>query len=166
MALCGQCDEQRRTDSCGAHRPWEDVLNMQARGRRSIWILRGPFRGTILFIALYAALILTLLSRLSLWLDELIDLLGTQTHNLHAVIKYAASNPGGAPIWYVTQALVTGAMGFSTFSARLPACIASICSCWGLAVLAQRIGARCPALYVAAFAMLPLQLRYALEGRP
>ena len=107
-----------------------------------------------------------LLSRLSLWLDELIDLVGTQTHNIHAVIEYAASNPGGAPIWYLTQALATGVMGFSAFSARLPACIASICSCWGLAVLARRVGARWPALYVAAFAMLPLQFRYALEGRP
>ncbi|HXM44293.1 MAG TPA: glycosyltransferase family 39 protein [Bryobacteraceae bacterium] len=75
-------------------------------------------------------------------------------------------NPGGAPIWYLTQALAIRVMGFSPLSARLPAWIASIASCWGLALLARRAGARWPALYLAVFALFPLQLRYALEGRP
>ena len=127
---------------------------------------RGPSRVAVLFIALYAAITLALLPRLSLWLDEIIDLLGTQTHHVHEIVEYAASNPGGAPIWYLTQALTVGAMGFSAVSARLPACMASIASCVGMALLARRAGGRWPTLCLALFALFPLQLRYALEGRP
>ena len=139
---------------------------MNAGGHKSIQLFRAPFALTAFFIAVYTAITLLLLSRLSLWLDEIIDLLGTQKHSLLAVTEYAASNRGGTPIWYLTQALATRALGFSAFSARLPSCIASIAACWGFALLAKRIGVRWPALYVAAFALLPLQLRYALEGRP
>jgi len=140
--------------------------NMNAGGHKSIQRFRSPLAFTALFITLYTAITLLLLSRLSLWLDELIDLLGTQRQTIFAVIKYAATNRGGTPIWYLTQALATRALGFSAFSARLPSCIASIAACWGMALLAKRIGARWPTLYVAAFALVPLQLRYALEGRP
>jgi uncharacterized membrane protein len=119
-----------------------------------------------LVIAAYAVLTLVLLPRLSLWLDELIDLLGTQNSTFRSIIEYASTNPGGAPIWYLTQALATRALGFSAFSARFPAYIASVLSCCGVALLARRFGARSPALCVAVFAMFPLQLRYALEGRP
>ena len=140
--------------------------NMNAASHKSIQLFRVPFALTALFITVYTAITLLLLSRLSLWLDEIIDLLGTQKQSLVEVTKYAASNRGGTPIWYLTQALATRALGFSAFSARLPSCIASIAACWGFALLAKRIGARWPTLYVAAFALLPLQLRYALEGRP
>jgi len=126
----------------------------------------SQFRATALVIGSYTVLTLALLPRLSLWLDELIDLLGTQNSTFRSVIDYASTNPGGAPIWYLTQALATKTLGFSVFSARLPACIASVFSCCGLALLARRLGARSPALSVAVFAAFPLQFRYALEGRP
>ena len=129
-------------------------------------VSRSQFRASACVIALYAALTLALLPRLSLWLDELIDLLGTQNSTFRSIVEYASTNPGGAPIWYLTQALATKALGFSAFSARLPACIASVLSCWGLALLARRVGARSPALCVVVFATFPLQFRYALEGRP
>jgi uncharacterized membrane protein len=123
-------------------------------------------KASALVIAGYAVLTLLLLPRLSLWLDELIDLLGTRGGGFHSIIEYASTNPGGAPIWYLSQGLATGLLGFSTFSARLPACIAGILSCAGLALLARRFGVKSPALCVAVFALFPLQLRYALEGRP
>ena len=96
----------------------------------------------------------------------MIDLLGTRGGSFRSIAEYASTNPGGAPIWYLSQGLATGLLGFSTFSARLPACGASILSCIGLALVARRFGVKSPALCVAVFALFPLQLRYALEGRP
>jgi len=126
----------------------------------------GQSKASVIVIAAYALLTLALLPRLSLWLDESIDLLGTQNASFGSIVEYASTNPGGAPVWYLTQALATTLLGYSTFAARLPACLASILSCCGIALLARRLGARWPALCVAVFATFPLQFRYALEGRP
>jgi uncharacterized membrane protein len=147
-------------------RSWVTTAGWIRGHGRSVWMPLRRNSGIGLVIALYAGLTLVLLPRLSLWLDELIDLLGTQNSTFRSIIEYASTNPGGAPIWYLTQGLATSALGFSAFSARLPACIASVLSCCGLALLARRFGVKSPALCVAVFALFPLQLRYALEGRP
>jgi len=72
----------------------------------------GQSKASVIVIAAYALLTLALLPRLSLWLDESIDLLGTQNASFGSIVEYASTNPGGAPVWYLTQALATTLLGY------------------------------------------------------
>ena len=67
---------------------------------------------------------------------------------------------------YFIQALALDLAGYSVFSARLPAALFSVLSCAALAWLARELRLQWPAVAVVLLMALPLQWRYALEGRP
>jgi len=118
-----------------------------------------------LFLAAYGAALLWLLPKLSLWLDEILDMMGS-SRQLSGVIEWAAINPGGVPLGYLAHWASFQVLGMSAFSVRLPSAIASVAACAGIFVVGRRAGLRAPVLPVVVFALLPLQFRYALEGRP
>jgi 4-amino-4-deoxy-L-arabinose transferase-like glycosyltransferase len=122
--------------------------------------------GLFLFLGAYAACLLALLPVLSLWLDEILDLIGVRRPTLAGLLEYIPLNPGASPLGYIPQFFTVHLLGFSVFSARLPSVIWSLFACYGVFLLARRMNLRRPPVAVAIFALFPLQLRYALEVRP
>ena len=57
-------------------------------------------------------------------------------------------------------------LGYSTFSARLPAALMSVLGCLGVYQLAKWAGIKRPVWCFVLFATFPLQIRYAAEARP
>ena len=127
---------------------------------------RSRFLTASVFLALYSICLLSLVPRLSLWLDEILDLIGVRFYDLPRLIRYIPTNSGGVPLGYLAQVASVRIFGFSTFSGRLPSAVFSILGAIGIALLARRFGLRWPLLALAAFCLFPLQFRYALEARP
>ncbi|HWR50997.1 MAG TPA: glycosyltransferase family 39 protein [Bryobacteraceae bacterium] len=75
-------------------------------------------------------------------------------------------SPGSMPLGWVLQILTFQVFGYSIVVARLPSAVASVISCICLLSIARRMHLRIPWLAAVVFALLPLQFRYALEGRP
>ena len=122
--------------------------------------------GLFLFLAVYACVLAALLPVLSLWLDEIYDLIVARMDRLADVLDYVPHVSGNVPLNYVVQFASVHLLGFSAFTGRLPSAISSVVACAGVFVLAKRMGMRRPLLATAIFALFPLQLRYALEARP
>jgi uncharacterized membrane protein len=122
--------------------------------------------GLFLFLAAYAACLAALLPVQSLWLDEILDLIGVRLPSLAGLLAYIPLNPGASPLGYIPQFAAVHGLGFSASSARLPSAVWSLAACAGVFLLARRMNLRRPLVAVAIFALFPLQLRYALEVRP
>ena len=122
--------------------------------------------GLFLFLGIYACALAALLPVLSLWLDEIYDLIVARMDRLADVLDYVPHVSGNVPLNYVVQFASVHLLGFSAFTGRLPSAICSVLACAGVFVLAKRMGLRWPLLATAIFALFPLQLRYALEARP
>jgi mannosyltransferase len=122
--------------------------------------------GLFLFLAVYACALAALLPVLSLWLDEIYDLMVARMDHLADVLAYVPHVSGNVPLNYVVQFGSVHLLGFSAFTGRLPSAISSVMACAGIFVLARKLGFRWPVLAAAIFALFPLQLRYALEARP
>ena len=122
--------------------------------------------GLFLLLAVYACALATLLPVLSLWLDEIYDLIVARMDRLADVLDYVPHVSGNVPLNYVIQFASVHLLGFSPFTGRLPSAISSVVACAGVFVLAKRMGLRRPLLATAIFALVPLQLRYAMEARP
>jgi len=122
--------------------------------------------GLFLFLAVYSCALAALLPVLSLWLDEIYDLIVARMGHLMDVLAYVPRVSGNVPLNYVIQFASVHLLGFSAFTGRLPSAISSVVACAGVFVLAKRMGLRRPLLAAGIFALCPLQLRYALEARP
>lgn len=122
--------------------------------------------GLFLFLAVYACALAALLPVLSLWLDEIYDLIVARMERLADVLAYVPHVSGNVPLNYLVQFASVHLLGFSAFTGRLPSAISSVAACAGVFLLAQRMGLRQPLLAAGIFALFPLQLRYALEARP
>jgi uncharacterized membrane protein len=125
-----------------------------------------PRTGLFLFLAVYACVLVALLPVLSLWLDEIMDLMVVRRAGMRELLAGVAVNSGNAPLNYIIQYWTAQVLGYSAFAGRLPEAIFSLESCVGIYVLASRLRLRWPLLAVAVFALFPLQFRYALEARP
>ena len=125
-----------------------------------------PRRWIAGLVLAYACVVLALLSKLPLWLDEALQLLGTRGRNFAQIVEWLPGSAGAVPLPYLIQALALDLLGYSVFSARLPAALFSILSCAALAWLARELRLQWPAVAVVLLMVLPLQWRYALEGRP
>ena len=125
-----------------------------------------PRAGLLLFLALYACVLAGLLPVLSLWLDEIMDLMVVRSGDTRELLAGVAVNSGNAPLNYLIQFWIVQVFGYSPFTGRLPEALFSLASCGGVYVLARRLRLRWPVLAMAAFALFPLQFRYALEARP
>jgi uncharacterized membrane protein len=119
-----------------------------------------------IFLPLYALTLLFLAPSLSLWLDEILTLVGAVQPNTSALLDYIKTVPGGSPLAFLAPRWSIQLLGNSIFAARLPSVLASIAACPAIYLLAQRMKMRTPLLAVIVFALWPLQLRYALEARP
>jgi uncharacterized membrane protein len=106
------------------------------------------------------------LGRLPPWLDELIDVVATRGRTLGGTLRHVPENIGGSPAWYLLLNLSVNSLGYSRFSARLPAAIFSILSCLAITWLARRLRIGWVTAALFSFMLLPLQFRYAIEGRP
>ena len=120
----------------------------------------------IAFLAAYATCLLLLLPHLSLWLDEVLNVIGARKATFSDLFDFVAHNAGSVPLGYLVQRFSISLLGVSEFSARLPSVVSSLVGAFGMLALARRLGARIPAASVVLFCLLPLQWRYAMEGRP
>ena len=118
------------------------------------------------FLALYSICLLLLLPRLSLWLDEILDMIGVRFYDLPRLIEYVPTNSGGVPLGYLVQAASVHVLGYSAFSGRLPSALFSVLGAIGILLIARKFALRWPLLALAVFCLFPLQFRYALEARP
>lgn len=122
--------------------------------------------GLFLFLAAYACVLAGLLPLLSLWLDEIYDLIVARMDSLSELLAYVPHVSGQAPLHYMMQFWSVHLLGAPAVSGRLPSVISSLAACVGIFFLARKLGLRWPLLAVGIFALFPLQLRYALEARP
>jgi hypothetical protein len=120
----------------------------------------------IVFLLLYATGLLWLLPRLSLWLDEILDLKAVRDLDFGGLMAYIAANGGGVPLGYLAQVCTVRSLGYSTFSGRLPSALFSLVACAGIFVMGRQLKLARPILATVIFCLCPLQLRYALEARP
>ncbi len=125
----------------------------------------GTYKPVFVFLPVYGVLLLWLLPKLSLWLDEVRDLIGVCRSNWPAFFQFIRENPGAVPLAYVIQRGSVQVLGLSAFSARLPSILCSLAGCIGIFALGRQARLRLPLSGVIAFATYPLQLRYALEAR-
>jgi len=118
------------------------------------------------FLPLYALALLFLAPHLSLWLDEILTLIGAVEPSTAALLDYMKTVPGGSPLAFLAPRWTIQLLSYSVFAARLPSVIASVAACPAIYLLAQRMKLRTPLFAVVVFALWPLQIRYAVEARP
>jgi uncharacterized membrane protein len=116
-------------------------------------------------IAAYAVIVCSLLQTRPLWVDEILQLVATKGRSLPQTLHPFPGHPGTAPLAYFVQSLFVNALGSSVFWARFPAAMFSVLSCAGIVWLARQLRWRETAVAAILFMTLPLQFRYALEGR-
>jgi len=118
--------------------------------------------------ACYALVALACTAMRPLWLDEVLQLMATGSHSVDAFMQsMGSSNPGAAPLGYLTQRPFVLAGGTSPLWARFSSVLFSILSCWALMRICREI--KLPEVTLLAtvlFMVIPLQFRYATEGRP
>lgn len=129
--------------------------------------MRGNSKRLLIGLCLgYAVLLISVVNKLSLWLDEVLQLVCTRDLAAPEMVRYIATQAGAAPLGYFVQAGFINALGFSLFSARIPSVIASVLACALLWLLARQFRLSSPLFAVVVFMVMPLQFRYALEARP
>jgi len=101
-------------------------------------------------------------------MDEVFQLVATSAQTTDEFMRNMGSrNPGAAPLGYLTQRPFVLAAGPGNLWVRLPSVLFSLLSCWALARICRVL--RMPQITLLAtvlFMAMPLQLRYATEGRP
>ena len=117
-------------------------------------------------LVIYGVVLASLMCRLPYWLDELLQILGTREGSFERILAWMPTNVGSAPLPYLLQAFVVQTLGYSVFTARLPAAMFSVLSLAALVWLARELDLRRPAVALVILMVLPLQWRYALEARP
>lgn len=120
----------------------------------------------IALTAAYSSLLISLTWARPLWLDEILELLITRDNRLAERLQMIRETPGAVPLGYEVQHLVTRVFGQSMFTARVPSEVFSILGLIAMLWLAREIQVRGWILLVAVWTLLPILLRYALEGRP
>jgi uncharacterized membrane protein len=124
---------------------------------------RGPVAA---LIVAYSILVTALLGVLPLGLDELLQAAGTRGRGAAGILEWVPGSAGGVPLGYLVQALFLNTLGNSVFVTRLPAALFSVLGCVALVWLIRELHLGWRFVPLLLFMALPLQLRYALEGRP
>jgi hypothetical protein len=122
--------------------------------------------GLLLFLTAYAGCLAFLLPKLSLWVDEILTVIGALQPDLPSLFSYLRSFPGGTPLAFLVPGWIIHLVGYSVFAARAYSAIFSVTACVAIFLLARRLELRAPLLAVLVFALCPLQFRYAMEARP
>lgn len=119
-----------------------------------------------LVVIAYCVLLGALMVRTPLWLDEVLQLLGTSSPDPRQAITWSAQNAGGVPLGYLVQWAFLRSLGDSPLAARLPSALAGLLSALVLLRMCREISLPRPSIALILFLILPLQLRYAVEARP
>lgn len=102
-----------------------------------------------------------------LWLDEVLQLIANSSHGVDDFMRSMGRNPGASPLGYLTQRPFVSAGATSPLWARFPSVIFSILSCWAVARICRELKmSEISLLAMGLFMVMPLQFRYAVEGRP
>ena len=118
-------------------------------------------------LALYTLLLFTLLPVQSLWVDELMQTAASRDLPLGVLLHDEIPRTAGqVPLVYLLQKASIILLGYSSFSARLPAAFLAVLACVGVWRLSCQLHLQYPSLAATIFATFPLQLRYATEARP
>jgi Dolichyl-phosphate-mannose-protein mannosyltransferase len=125
-----------------------------------------PRVGSAVLICVYAIVLVSLSGARPLWLDEIWQLIGTRDLSGPPLMRYVATFPGAAPLGYLVQHWTINLFGFSLFSARFPSELCSVFCCTGLILICRQLCIQNPWFPLLCWMLLPIQLRYAVEGRP
>ncbi len=128
--------------------------------------LANSLRALWITTAVYAVLVISLLSYKPLWLDEMLTLVEVRLPTTAEMIRELPAVPGSSPLTFLEQRYLLNAIGFSKAKARLPAAVFGIASVFAAGLLALRLGMRRPWIAAALLAIFPLTLRYSVEARP
>jgi uncharacterized membrane protein len=116
---------------------------------------------------IYALVLAALAARISLWVDEVLQLLGTRDEpTITGVLRWAMLNPGGVPLGYLTQRAFIQALGYSVLTARLSSILFTVLACLAVAVVCRQLGLRSGKIAAMLLATSPLVFRYGFEARP
>jgi len=139
--------------------------NPAGRRARDATVASVPRRRDLLLITLYAAVLAGLAGLRPLWLDEVLQLIASTQPDLGRVIRWVTYNPGGAPLGYLAQRVLVLPLGLTPWTARAAPAAFSVLSACVLVRFARDL--KVPTSVVSlGFILAPLQLRYAVEGRP
>jgi uncharacterized membrane protein len=117
--------------------------------------------------ACYALVALACSAQRPLWLDEVLQLIANSSHGVDDFMRSMGRNPGASPLGYLTQRPFVSAGATSPLWARFPSIIFSILSCWAVARICRELKMPQVSMLAAGlFMVMPLQFRYAVEGRP
>jgi len=130
------------------------------------FLKRSSAAPAYLLVLVYCLVLASVLGSTSLWVDELMQLAGTRSGTFEHVEELTRTGVGGVPLGWLPQLLAIHLFGYSTVAARLPSALASVGLCVTVFLIAKNLSMRYPLLPAALIALLPLQFRYALEGRP
>src|SRR5262245_60049582 len=94
------------------------------------------------------------------------QLMATRSGMLANTEQLTRSGVGGVPLGWLPQLLGIQLFGYSAAIARLPSALASVAASATVLFMGRELGIRYPLLAAVLFSVVPLQFRYALEGRP
>jgi 4-amino-4-deoxy-L-arabinose transferase-like glycosyltransferase len=115
---------------------------------------------------LFLALALPLAAMRPLWLDEILQLMDTRQPTVGQLMaRLPYDNPGGAPLGYLVQQAALRILGYSVWSARLPAVLFGSASIFLTSLVAVELGLRRGQRSAILLALFPLMLRYGTEAR-
>ena len=119
----------------------------------------------VLIAAVFFTVCLALSTLLPLWLDEVLQVIETNSPSLQQMLETLPRNAGAAPLGYVVQHGFFAVIGYSPFAARLVSAIFGACAVFLLYWLAVELGQRAPAMGAGLFALFPIVVRYSTESR-
>jgi len=125
-----------------------------------------PGRRELLLLTVYAGVLVWLAGLRPLWLDEVLQLVASTQPDLRNVIRWVTYNLGGAPLGFLAQREFVLALGLTPWAARAAPAIFGLLSAMTLVGFARDLKCGPTTVALAAFLVTPLQLRYAVEGRP
>ncbi len=115
-------------------------------------------------MAFYTLIAIACSSLRPLWLDEVIQLTVSRAASGPDFMQRISTNPGAAPLGYLSQRPLALAFGSSLPWPRIPAVLFSVLSFWTLLLVLKELRLCMHAAWL--FLLLPLQFRYATEARP
>ncbi len=124
-----------------------------------------PWRDALIVTIPFLAIALVLSGRLSLWLDEILQLVETRGTTTSQLIHLLPRHPGAAPLGYLLQHAVFALAGYSVRLARLPSAVFATGTIFLTALLGSMLSLKKAWLGAALLAIFPLTLRYACESR-
>ncbi len=117
-------------------------------------------------LSIYLVVLVLTANRIPLWLDEIIQLIGTRDLAALPLLRYIATTAGQTPVGNFLQSAFIHVFPYSLLTSRIESIVSSIAACLGIYILARKYGQKLAGFSVFLFALVPMQFRYAIEARP